>query len=423
MPSSAQRAHERAARGGEARAGVGEDGERERDAVAERVGAAPDRAERAQARRRTRARAPARPGSIASAPSRCSDRREHAVLAGGVEVGDRADDPQVAVALEAEQPPGGPRRGARGDLRADRRGERRLRSRRPRGRSRAPAPGDGVKRAKIPPPRPPARGARQVDVPAGAAGAKSRRVVARERVVVAVEDGDHAACVSLRRVQRVERSAYFSLTTLRLTFSVGVSSPVSCERSWSRIANFLTCSTCAYFVVGLVELGLDQRAHLRVAGRARRSTCPRGPARCAHGTISSSSSVTSMTGYGPAVAVHDRLRDPAALLHVVLDVRGREVLAAGGDDDVLLAAGDRRGSRPRRSSRGRRCAASRRRRRRSSRRRCCGSRRRCSAPLMRSSPSSAILQLDAGERAADRAELVLLERRERRRPSTVSVMP
>ena len=31
-----------------------------------------------------------------------------------------------------------------------------------------------------------------------------------------------------------ERRAYFSLTTLRLTFSVGVSSPVSWVRSWSR---------------------------------------------------------------------------------------------------------------------------------------------------------------------------------------------
>ena len=40
-------------------------------------------------------------------------------------------------------------------------------------------------------------------------------------------------------------SAYFSFTTLRLTFSVGVSSPVSWDRSWSRIANFLTCSTWA----------------------------------------------------------------------------------------------------------------------------------------------------------------------------------
>ena len=46
-------------------------------------------------------------------------------------------------------------------------------------------------------------------------------------------------------------SAYFSFTTLRLTFSVGVSSPVACVRSWSRITNFLTCSTWAYFSFAL----------------------------------------------------------------------------------------------------------------------------------------------------------------------------
>ena len=45
-------------------------------------------------------------------------------------------------------------------------------------------------------------------------------------------------------------------------------------------------------------------------------------------------------GVGAAVAVHDRLGDPARLLEVVLQVRRRQVLAARGDDDVLLAAGD-----------------------------------------------------------------------------------
>ena len=47
-----------------------------------------------------------------------------------------------------------------------------------------------------------------------------------------------SAGASPRRAAR-SRSAYFSLTTLRLTFSVGVSSPVSCERSWSRIEELL----------------------------------------------------------------------------------------------------------------------------------------------------------------------------------------
>ena len=43
----------------------------------------------------------------------------------------------------------------------------------------------------------------------------------------------------------------------------------------------------------------------------------------------------------PVVAVRDRLGDPAALLELVLDVGGGDVLAARGDDEVLLAPGDR----------------------------------------------------------------------------------
>jgi hypothetical protein len=42
-----------------------------------------------------------------------------------------------------------------------------------------------------------------------------------------------------------------------------------------------------------------------------------------------------------AVADYDRLRDPPVAQEGVLEVGGRDVLAAGGDDDVLLAAGDR----------------------------------------------------------------------------------
>src|SRR3954464_10569965 len=46
-------------------------------------------------------------------------------------------------------------------------------------------------------------------------------------------------------------------------------------------------------------------------------------------------------GIRPPVAVHHALRDPARLLHLVLEVRRRQVLAARGDDDVLLAPDDR----------------------------------------------------------------------------------
>src|SRR5206468_1659541 len=42
---------------------------------------------------------------------------------------------------------------------------------------------------------------------------------------------------------------------------------------------------------------------------------------------------------GPAVAVHDALRDEPVLLQPVLEVRRRDVLSARRDDDVLLAAG------------------------------------------------------------------------------------
>ena len=41
--------------------------------------------------------------------------------------------------------------------------------------------------------------------------------------------------------------SYFSATTFRFTFSVGVSSPPSWERSAGRISNFFTCSTRANF--------------------------------------------------------------------------------------------------------------------------------------------------------------------------------
>src|SRR5205085_12016151 len=44
---------------------------------------------------------------------------------------------------------------------------------------------------------------------------------------------------------------------------------------------------------------------------------------------------------GPAVTDHQRLRDLAIRLQIVLDVRRRDVLAARGDEDVLLAIGDR----------------------------------------------------------------------------------
>jgi hypothetical protein len=178
--------------------GVGRAGEQERDAVGERVRAAPHRPERAQARRvpeleRLQRRVD-RLGALV-----VDDRREHAVRARRVEVGDRAHDPQVAVALEAEQPSGRLRRRRRGDLGPDRRRELDLH---------AAAVGVevdvlGARRRREQgedPARQAARaGAREVDVPAVAAGGEVGRVLAGDRVVVAVEDGDHAANVTRRR--------------------------------------------------------------------------------------------------------------------------------------------------------------------------------------------------------------------------------
>ena len=91
--------------------------------------------------------------------------------------------------------------------------------------------------------------------------------------------------------------------------------------------------------VGPVELALDELAHLRVAGE-------RGDARVLDPLLLRPRDDLLLVERDEhdriraAVAVHDRLRDPAGLLHVVLDVRGREVLAAGRDDDVLLPPGD-----------------------------------------------------------------------------------
>ena len=91
--------------------------------------------------------------------------------------------------------------------------------------------------------------------------------------------------------------------------------------------------------VGLVELALDERAHLVVLGeRGERGVLdavllgPRHDLLLVEGD--------EHDGVRTPVAVHDGLRDPARLLEVVLEVGRREVLAAGGDDDVLLAARD-----------------------------------------------------------------------------------
>src|SRR5688572_20101305 len=94
-----------------------------------------------------------------------------------------------------------------------------------------------------------------------------------------------------------KRLAYFSLTMLRLTLRVGVSSPVSCERSWSRITNFLTCSTWAYLELTLsTHSWMSARTFSLVASDEIEVSSI--PCSLAQGTISSSSSVMSATANG-----------------------------------------------------------------------------------------------------------------------------
>ena len=102
--------------------------------------------------------------------------------------------------------------------------------------------------------------------------------------------------------------------------------------------NFLICSTWAY-------LELARSSSTWISSITRSSVASSAivagrPCSAAQGRISSSSRVIKRGREGAAVAMHDRLGDPARLLEVVLDVGRSQVLAAGGDDDVLLAAGD-----------------------------------------------------------------------------------
>ena len=104
------------------------------------------------------------------------------------------------------------------------------------------------------------------------------------------------------------------------------------------MANFLTCSTCAYFLFASSTMPWISSWTLGSFGELGRVL----------GQPVLVGEVDDLLGVerdqhdrvGPAVAVHDGLRDPARLLEVVLDVGRRQVLAARGDDDVLLAAGD-----------------------------------------------------------------------------------
>ena len=115
-------------------------------------------------------------------------------------------------------------------------------------------------------------------------------------------------------------------TTARLTFSVGVSSPPSWERSWGRIAIFLTCSTRANFSLISLDVGLDRLADLGVGGQLLGVL---GQA-VLLGVGDRLFGVEGDQGdqVGPAVADDDALGDQRVLLDFVLEVGRGDVLAA-----------------------------------------------------------------------------------------------
>ena len=118
------------------------------------------------------------------------DRGERAPLARRVEVARPAGEQDVALALELEQPAERARDHAGGAVLPDRRGRLAL----------DPAIAGRVGEGGEDPAAEAARaGARQVDVAALAARREVVRVVARERVVVTVEDREHGGHASMPR--------------------------------------------------------------------------------------------------------------------------------------------------------------------------------------------------------------------------------
>ena len=136
-----------------------------------------------------------------------------------------------------------------------------------------------------------------------------------------------ASSLSSGRARSIS-SAKCSCTTRRLSFSVGVISPSSGEKSRGRIANRLICSCRERSRLTVV----DDLAAPRPAGSAASSIAARPPR--------PRLDRDQRREVRPPVADDERLRDERRRLEHVLDVLRRDVLAAGGDDDVLLAVGD-----------------------------------------------------------------------------------
>src|SRR4051812_8872283 len=204
------------------------------------------------------------------------------------------------------------------------------------------APGVGVNIAKMPPARPPSRARGRSRWPPSRPVAKS---AASSRVSASLcpsKTGITARGAALSGVALVQRREVagvlladdVALDLQRRGQLAGLLRQVVVEDEEA-----LDLLDLRVLLVCAVELGLDELTHLRVLGE-------RGRARVVDALLLRPRDDLLLVErhehhrVRAAVAVHDRLRDPPGLLHVVLEVGGRQVLAAGGDDDVLLPSGD-----------------------------------------------------------------------------------
>ena len=198
------------------------------------------------------------------------------------------------------------------------------------------------------------------------------------------------------------RSAYSFITTVRLSLSDGVSWPPSSVKSHRQDHELADRLGLADRLVGVVDGRLHRSEQVRVLGeighRGVQPAC-RGPSAERRDRIRVEVTRQAMNGFASPTTMHWLISGVGA--QPVLQHRGRDVLAAGRDDELLLAAGDRQEAVgveltdvagveeavlvdaplwwPSR---------------------CASSRAGCCAPRSSTSPSSAILTVRAGDRAA-----------------------
>ena len=118
-------------------------------------------------------------------------------------------------------------------------------------------------------------------------------------------------------------------TTARFTFSVGVSSPPSCDRSRGRIANFFTCS-------------MERRRAARPASCRRRPTASviisaMGGRSCTCRPPPTAGPTATRTAETRATAPTGRPAAPAAAAAAPRNCRARRPCASGGVEVVVVA--------------------------------------------------------------------------------------